>query len=239
MFLVSAFIIGFLGSFHCIGMCGAIALSLPVHHYSAIKKNAGIMLYNGGRLLTYTLLGLIFGLLGQSFSLVGFQQWLSISLGIILLLSVIVPQFPLFRSGKISFITVGINKLKSSLGNLFSKRGLRFLFGIGLLNGLLPCGLLYIGIAGAIASQNVTQGALFMLFFGLGTVPTMYAVAIAGQFISIRFRTVVRRSVPYAVSVMALLLILRGLNLGVPYLSPAFDAKTKTVSCCTNKVCKK
>jgi uncharacterized protein len=239
MFLVSAFIIGFLGSFHCVGMCGPIALSLPVHQYGLFKKNVAILLYNLGRLTTYTLLGIIFALLGQSFSLIGFQQWVSISLGVLLLISVLLPQIKLFQSIKIPILTQAINKLKSSLGRLFHKRGLRFLFGIGILNSLLPCGLVYIGIAGALASQTIQSGALFMLFFGLGTVPIMYAVALAGQFINLRFRIFVRKSIPYAVSIMAILFILRGLNLGIPYVSPSFDAKTKTVSCCTHKICKK
>jgi uncharacterized protein len=239
MFLISAFIIGFLGSFHCVGMCGPIALSLPVHHYNNFKKNIGILFYNFGRIITYTLLGIIFALLGQSFSMIGFQQWVSVIIGVFLLFSVLLPKFNLFRSFKIPFITKSINTLKGKLGSLFQKRGMRFLFGIGILNGFLPCGLVYIGIAGAIASQSVQNGVLFMLFFGVGTVPIMYAVAWAGQFINLRFRVIVRKSVPYAISIMAILFILRGLNLGIPYVSPSFDAKNKTVSCCSNKICKK
>lgn len=239
MFLLSAFIIGFLGSFHCVGMCGPIALSLPVHHYGILKKNTAILLYNLGRLLTYSLLGLIFGLLGKSFSLIGFQQWVSISLGILLLLYVIFPSIKLFHSFKLPFVTKSIHTLKSNLANLFQQRGLRFLLGIGLLNGLLPCGLVYIGLAGAMATQEIKSGILFMLFFGLGTVPVMYAVAWAGQFITLRYRALVRKSIPVVVSIMAILFILRGLNLGIPYVSPSFDQKTKTVSCCANKECKK
>ena len=239
MFLVSAFIIGFLGSFHCIGMCGPIALSLPVHQFSPLKKNLGILLYNFGRLITYSILGLIFGVIGKSFSLVGLQQWLSISLGILILLYILLPQLKLFRSLQIPGVTSFINKLKHKLSVLFSKKGLRFLFGIGLLNGLLPCGLVYIGIAGSVATQSLTDGALFMLFFGLGTLPIMYTVAFAGQFITLRYRTAIRKMVPYVISAMALLLILRGLNLGIPYLSPSFDKKAQTVSCCDHKVCKK
>lgn len=239
MFLISGFIIGFLGSFHCIGMCGPIALSLPVHHYNIIKKNIGILVYNFGRLLTYSLLGIFFGLLGQSFSLIGLQQWISVSMGLLLLLTVLLPQIRLFRTIKLPLLTHSINVLKNKLMSSFSKRGLRFLFGIGLLNGLLPCGLVYLGIAGAIASQTVTDGALFMLFFGFGTVPVMYAVAFAGQFINLRFRSVVRKSVPYVISVIAVLLILRGLNLGIPYVSPAFDTKTNAANCCVHKICKK
>lgn len=235
MFLAAAFIAGFLGSFHCVGMCGPIALALPIHHFAPFKRNLGILLYNAGRLITYTALGVLFGLLGRSFSIIGLQQWVSVSVGILLLVSVFVSK----ASFTIPVLTSGVNNLKSALSNLFSKRGLRFLFGIGLLNGLLPCGLVYLGIAGAVASRGISEGALFMLLFGAGTVPVMYSVALAGRFVTIKFRNAVRKTTPYVVSAMALLLILRGLNLGIPYLSPSFDVKTKTMSCCEVKKHKK
>ncbi|MGZ3862163.1 MAG: sulfite exporter TauE/SafE family protein [Bacteroidia bacterium] len=235
MFLAAAFIAGFLGSFHCVGMCGPIALSLPVNHFAPFKRNLGILLYNSGRIFTYTLLGILFGLLGRSFSIIGLQRWVSVSVGIILLLSLFVTKL----SFTIPALSTGVNKLKTALSGLFSKRGLRFLFGIGLLNGLLPCGLVYLGIAGAVASQGISEGALFMFAFGVGTLPVMYSVALAGRFVTVKFRNAIRKTVPYVVCAMALLLILRGLNLGIPYLSPSFDAKTKTMSCCEVKKHKK
>ncbi len=237
--IIAAISLGFLGSFHCIGMCGPIALALPVHQFDPVKKYIAILLYNIGRIITYVMLGLLFGLLGKSFSMAGFQQWISITIGIVLLLSVLMPGLWFFKNTKIPFLTKAISKLKSKLPELLSKKGLRYLFLIGILNGLLPCGLVYIGIAGAIASQEVKEGALFMFGFGLGTLPAMYAVAVFGQFISIQFRTFVRRSVPFVITTMALLLILRGLNLGIPYLSPIIDAKEESMSCCSGMDCEK
>jgi sulfite exporter TauE/SafE len=145
--IIAAISLGFLGSFHCIGMCGPIALALPVHQYSPLKKYVGIFLYNLGRVTTYTFLGVIFGLLGQSFFLGGFQQVLSIVIGILLLSSVILTNSKSLNSAKsLSFLYSFINSVKNQLGNLFNKKGLHFLFFIGLLNGLLPCGLVYLGI---------------------------------------------------------------------------------------------
>jgi len=232
----AAISLGLLGSFHCIGMCGPIALALPVHHYAPLKKHTGIILYNVGRLFTYSLLGILFGLLGQSFFIGGFQQAFSITIGGLLLLQVILSKVNWFNRPGVGIMYHAFAKVKSGLGNLFNKKGLRFLFLIGLLNGLLPCGLVYLGIAGAAASGNYIEGAKFMFWFGLGTAPVMYLTGFLGQFITLKFRNHIRRSVPYIVSVMALLLIVRGLNLGIPYLSPAFEKESHTVSCCETPV---
>lgn len=231
-FLIAAISLGFLGSFHCIGMCGPIALALPVNQYSPFKKYFGILLYNAGRIITYTLLGLLFGLLGQSFFIGGLQQGVSIGIGLLLLASVIIPNLSFINNQHFLFLYKLINHLKNQLGKLFNKRGIHFLFFIGLLNGLLPCGLVYLGIAGAIATGHYLKGAEFMFYFGLGTAPIMFAVSMLGQFISVRFRNTIRKTVPVMISIMAVMLIIRGLNLGIPYLSPQFEKESHTVSCC-------
>lgn len=230
--VLTAISLGLLGSFHCIGMCGPIALALPVHGYSPLKKYLGILLYNLGRIFTYSLLGFLFGLLGQSFFLGGFQQALSIAVGVLLLLSVIVTQTNRFNVPSLGFMYSFINTVKLELGNLFNKKGLHFLFLIGMLNGLLPCGLVYLGIAGAVATGDYLKGTEFMFYFGVGTIPVMYAVAFMGQFITMKYRNYIRKAMPVVVSVMALLLIVRGLNLGIPYLSPQFEKESHKVSCC-------
>lgn len=230
--IIAAISLGLLGSFHCIGMCGPIALALPVHQHSPLKKHVGIFLYNLGRVITYTFLGLVFGLLGQSFFLGGFQQALSIVIGVLLLLSVILTNTKWFSSNNFGFIYSFINSVKMQLGNLFNKKGLHFLFFIGLINGLLPCGLVYLGIAGAIATGHFIHGAQFMFYFGVGTIPIMYAVAFLGQFITLKYRNHIRHAMPIVVSIMAVMLIIRGLNLGIPYLSPEFEKENNKISCC-------
>lgn len=229
---VAAISLGLLGSFHCIGMCGPIAVALPVHHYGTFKKYSGIFLYNLGRVLTYMILGLLFGSLGQSFFMGGFQQLLSISIGVLLLVSVLLAQTNWFIKPQLGIIYKLINSVKQQLSQLFSKKGLHVLFCMGLLNGLLPCGLVYLGIAGSMATGSYSKGAEFMLYFGLGTLPVMYAVTFLGQFITLKFRNYIRQSMPYVVGLMAVLLILRGLNLGIPYISPTFEKQSHTISCC-------
>jgi sulfite exporter TauE/SafE len=220
MELIAAITLGILGSFHCLGMCGPIALALPVHHQRPIKKFLSVLLYNLGRATTYSAFGFLFGLLGQGFFVGGFQQTLSVSIGTIILISVIYSM--LFSKGlfKMNAINGFVLKLKSKFGDLFRVRSTSALFLIGLLNGLLPCGLVYVAIAGATATGHFLNGALFMFVFGLGTIPMMLSLSMFGQFMQVKYRNLVRKTVPVFVSAMAILMILRGLNLGIPYISP-------------------
>lgn len=236
MFLLAAISLGFLGSFHCIGMCGPIALSIPVRRTSPFSVMIGALLYNAGRILTYSVIGFLFGMLGKGFVLVGWQNILSISLGVFILLTVFFSNSLMkFLNAKLLFRFV--EKLKSYLRNLFGVYTKRSLFFIGLLNGLLPCGLVYMAIAGSMATGNAFQGALFMGLFGLGTFPAMLTLTIIKDQINIRVRERIRKAVPVFVAVMAILLILRGMNLNIPYVSPSI--KTTSTGSCHHECCKK
>jgi len=225
--------LGFLGSFHCVGMCGPIALALPLNRESLLTRTKGILLYNLGRVSVYALFGGLFGLVGQSIVIAGYQQTLSITLGVALLIMVLLPSSIFARIKITHFIYSGIAKLKGKLALLFTKNSNSSLFFIGTLNGMLPCGLLYMGIAGAIATGSSLNGALFMAMFGLGTLPAMISLSFIGNKISISFRNKIRKAVPAFVVMMAFMLILRGMNLGIPYVSPEMSA-TKPVchKCC-------
>ncbi|WP_423129149.1 sulfite exporter TauE/SafE family protein [Gaoshiqia sp. Z1-71] len=236
--LITPLTLGLLGSFHCIGMCGPIAVALPLRSHSWLSKISGGLLYNLGRTLTYALLGILFGLLGRGIQLAGFQQWTSILLGILMILSVLFPYF--FRQ-KISIgnlFTGYAARLISNLQQLFRKHDWSSLFLIGLLNGLLPCGLVYVAVAGAINTNQVTDGALFMALFGLGTIPMLLAVSLTGNAISAGLRSKMRKLVPYFVVLLGILFVLRGLSLGIPYVSPKSEKlapKTEVIheeSCC-------
>lgn len=223
--LIAALSLGLLGSFHCVGMCGPIALALPVQHLNPIKKFLSVLLYNLGRAFTYALFGLLFGLLGQGLFMGGFQQLVSVVLGSLILLSVLYSYF--FHKGLFQWhaLNTFVLRLKSGFGALFKQRSAGAMFLIGLLNGLLPCGLVYVAIAGAIAGGHYAYGAAFMFLFGLGTLPMMLSLSLFGQFLQVKYRNLVRRSVPVFVSLMAVLMILRGLNLGIPYISPKIEAQ--------------
>lgn len=230
--IFAAFAMGLLGSFHCVGMCGPLALSLPLNDNSVWSKFSGGLLYNAGRIVTYSLFGLVFGIIGKSVALFGFQQWLSIALGILIIVFVILPKRVALFSNN-NFATKHLEKLRSALGKLFSNKNNSSLFSIGLLNGLLPCGLVYMAAAGAVATGNILNSIFFMAFFGLGTLPMMWSIAFFGNYVGIGLRQKIRKAYPYMLTLMACLLILRGMGLGIPYVSPGVDIEKKIVhSCC-------
>ena len=224
MEIFSAFIIGLMGSLHCIGMCGPLVLALPVNNNKGFKYYAGRILYNIGRVLTYTVIGLIFGIAGKGIAIAGFQQAVSILLGSSIILSFLLPRSFKSRITGSSVISKITSPLRTSIGKLFKQKTLPSFLMIGMLNGLLPCGFVYMGVAGAVALGNILSGTLFMLFFGLGTIPSMLAASLFGGFVSINIRRKISRAVPVFAVVMAIIFILRGLNLGIPYLSPKLSA---------------
>ena len=218
--LISALVLGLMGSFHCAGMCGPIAIALPLHGNTISQKIFGGTLYNIGRTITYGIMGAIFGLLGQGVEMIGFQQKISVIMGVLMIVSVLFPA--LFKNqyhmDKSWFSLVG--KLKKSIGKMFSIRSFSSLFFIGLLNGLLPCGLVYMAIAGAIGTGEVLLGSLYMVLFGLGTIPMMLSISLAGNVMSLAIRNKINKLIPVLVIVVGIFFILRGLSLGIPYLSP-------------------
>ena len=226
MVYISALTLGLLGSFHCVGMCGPIALAIPLKTDSWLARIFGGVLYNLGRAITYAIMGAVFGLLGRGLVMSGFQQWISVIMGAIMILSVITPSIykNRFNADKGVFSFVG--KVKMSLGKLFAKRSYGALLMIGLLNGLLPCGLVYFAIAGAIATGSSISGSLFMFIFGLGTLPMLLAISLIGNMITLELRKKITKLIPYAIVFIGVLFILRGLSLGIPYLSPPEKAMT-------------
>lgn len=210
--------IGLFGSFHCIGMCGPIALSLPIYGKSLPEKLLLIVLYNLGRAFTYAALGALFGFIGKQFFLFGYQQIFSIALGALLLLLLFLSKF---LPARIAFIDGILMHVKSTLARLLQSSQNSFsYFGIGLVNGLLPCGLVYLAIGSAMATGSLWGGAALMFMFGLGTFPLMITLMIFGRFISVSFRSQMRKLVPVFIALTAVVIILRGMNLGIPYLSP-------------------
>ena len=229
--MLAAFTMGLLGSFHCVGMCGPLALSLPLNNDSSWAKFSGGLLYNAGRIVTYSFFGFVFGIVGKSVALFGFQQWLSVILGVLIIVFVILPKRVAFFNNN-NFVIKFLEKLRSALGKLFSKRNYSSLFSIGLLNGLLPCGLVYMAAAGAVATGNILHSVFFMAFFGLGTLPMMWSIAFFGNYVGVGLRQKIRRAYPYMMTLMACLLILRGMGLGIPYVSPKVDTEKKVVHSC-------
>lgn len=234
-FIVAAFTLGFLGSVHCIGMCGPIAMALPLSNAGKLKRATGAFVYNFGRAFTYALLGGLFGLLGKGFVISGYQQILSISLGVILLAALLFPNQLSSQFGLTKVIAPLVAKVRYLLGSLFKQKKLSSLFFIGVLNGLLPCGLVYVAVAGAIATGEAGKGSIFMALFGLGTIPAMLTVSLLSTGIHTVWRNRIRRAAPFFIGLMACIFILRGLNLGIPYLSPELSKTDCTQHTCCHK----
>lgn len=227
--LISSLLLGLASSLHCVGMCGPLIMSVPVQHLEEGKKTTGILFYQLGRIGTYVVLGVIAGLLGWRIYAAGFQQLFSIILGTILLLMF----FGSFFLNKLN----GNNRLNKSVTQIMfwaikqqSPRGGMFLMGAA--NGLLPCGMVYMALTGAMASGSITGAALFMFSFGIGTLPGLLGLAFWGVKLSWQTRRHMQKAVPYVVAITGILLIIRGLNLDIPYLSPLLSERSiDTVSC--------
>jgi sulfite exporter TauE/SafE len=201
-------------------MCGPIAMMLPVSHSNPSKKAFQILLYHAGRLTSYATLGFLFGLLGRGLYLAGIQQRISIVVGISMIVMALMSEKVFARYNFSRTIYKLISKLKTSLGQQFKRKTPDALFTIGLLNGLLPCGLVYAALFGAIAMQNVGLSTIYMLLYGLGTVPLMSAVVYITNFLSFPFRNKLQKIVPLVTVVIGVLFVLRGMGLDIAYMSP-------------------
>ena len=218
--LLTAIVFGLLGSFHCIGMCGPIAFMLPVDRTNQTKRVLQISVYHLGRLISYGVLGLLFGLLGKGFNFFGFQQYLSIAIGVIMILVVVLPSKTVNKFSVTKPIYRLLSGVKNRLGKELKKKRTDTLFTIGFLNGFLPCGLVYMAIFASIASGNAISGSIYMMLFGLGTIPLMTAFIYLGNFTTGLVRKRIQQFIPVAIVVIAILFILRGMGLGIPYVSP-------------------
>jgi len=216
--LVTALLLGLMGSLHCVGMCGPIALSLPLRGETVIQKIWGSILWSLGRIVTYSTMGALFGLIGTGFKMLGYQQTISITIGFLMILSVFLPAF--FKKFSNLGLIALFNPIRKGMQRLFQEKNNKALFLIGIFNGLLPCGLVYLAIAGAIGTADFRLAIGYMALFGLGTLPMLLVISMLGNIVSQTFRNRINKVVPFVVVVIGLIFILRGLSLGIPYLSP-------------------
>lgn len=212
----TAFVFGLVGSLHCLGMCGPLVMAIP--QSSGIKAIA----YHFSRILAYSILGAGMGLFGQGLNWAGFQQWVSIFSGVLIIL------FGLGLLQKKSSWPPALNRLYQRVmkGTDWGSTSL-----LGLLNGFLPCGMVYVALAGALSEQTVASSALYMFFFGIGTLPMMLGVSWSKNIWSRSLRNKLNRFIPVVTIIVGILFILRGLNLGIPYLSPKIENK-EVKECC-------
>lgn len=219
---------------HCIGMCGPLMLAVPSNAAHRLMFIIERVIYNAGKAVTYGCMGALVGFAGKQL-LMNIQQDLSIFLGTLLLVTVAVPLWLKSTLNRFSPLKYLYEFVKARFSVLMKRRGKTTLFVMGMLNGLLPCGLVYTALLGATVVADVWQSALFMVVFGVGTVPALIVVSLTGKLMSFRFRSLLTRALPALSVALALLLILRGLNLGIPLISPKVShnsAHEKTMECC-------
>ena len=221
-----AFLLGFLGSLHCAAMCGPLMLALPVAGGGVGRFVVGRLIYQFARITTYCLLGVAAGFVGQSVALAGLQRWVSIALGVAILAGFLISKKIVLAAPVVRWV----GQLKQLMAAQLKQRNFRALGLLGILNGLLPCGLVYVALAGAVAGGTLTSGILYMAVFGLGTLPMMLSISLSGRLFPVAWRMPLRRAIPMGVYLLAALLILRGLGLGIPYISP--DLTSNAAGCC-------
>ena len=212
----AAFSMGLVGSLHCVGMCGPLMLAVP---YSASQKFnilLEVFTYQLGRILVYTLLGALIGGVGKGLYLAGLQSVFSVLTGVVLLVAALL-SFDLenfiTRLSLMEKLNTGV---KSRVNALWKSQGKGFHLKIGMLNGLLPCGLVYLAIVGAVTMPNILSSALYMTSFGLGTLPLLVLTIMAGQRLSLSWRSRLQRLYPVFVAAVGIFLIIRGLEFDVP-----------------------
>lgn len=218
-FIITGFVLGISSSLHCIGMCGPIAMALPLNRNSNWSILSGSLQYNLGRVFTYAILGIIAGLFGLTVHTFGFLQWASIFSGIFLILFAwrkLLSRIPMLHAP--NFLLT--NRLNSTLGKIIRSENPAKLFFLGGLNGLFPCGMVYAALLNAILAGSPASSSLAMISFGIGTLPAMIFVSFALGKISAERQRTFRRALPYILSIVGVVIILRGMNLNIPYLSP-------------------
>jgi hypothetical protein len=236
MNLLAAFFLGLAGSLHCAVMCGPLVLAVNaarrretanpgtpsyggdvLHHFA----------YHGGRLVTYGVLGAVSGLIGAAIVFAGFQRWISVAAGSVILIGALTS----FRVGGGGIAGKVVSSVKARFGRLLHNRTPGAAAMLGGLNGLLPCGLVYIACVAAASAGGIGGGVATMLAFGLGTAPMLLSIGFAGEAVRWGNPLRLRRVVLVCVSVAGALLIVRGLSLGIPYLSPHFTDGQEPACC--------
>jgi len=216
--LLSGFVLGFAGCVHCVGMCGPLALSLPFQQFTGWQKVLAVAGYHFGRISSYMIIGIIAGIFGRGLNWFGLTQILSIVLGSFIVLSVVLPR--LFSKLNLPFLNGFKQWQITTMQTILQKRSAPSMYFFGILNGFLPCGLVYTAVAASLVAHTITESVLFMGSFGLGTVPAMLLLVLAAQSLSGGFRQQIRKLIPILSLIIGILLILRGLNLDIPFVSP-------------------
>lgn len=212
-----AFFIGFFGSVHCIGMCGPLAFAVPSSHSKRWFMVADKVVYNLGRVVSYSLLGILFGFIGRQLWMFGLQQGVSLFSGMLIIMAGLSRLYHI-NIGDNRFLSTFLLPVNKLLSYAFKHRAGHFI--IGMLNGFLPCGFVYLALVGAINAGSPLAAGRFMFLFGMGTFPLMLLATVSTGFIGPVVRRRINSAMPYLMVCLGIWFVVRGLNLNIPYLSP-------------------
>ena len=207
---------GLMSSFHCVGMCGPIALALPIQRGNSWQKFSGLFIYNGGRALTYAALGAAIGTVGSSLAWLGYIRYLSVFAGILILVFVFCPTKldRYFHPPK--FWQQAVNHLKKGMSHMLHSRKMSGWLMLGMLNGLLPCGLVYLALISSVATGSVARGSTFMFLFGIGTLPMMMIIGFLKNRITPSLRNQMRKLTPIMLAIAGIWMVGRGILIEYP-----------------------
>lgn len=228
--LWTAMILGLVSSLHCVGMCGPLQ-AVVMGSFGSNNSWKEIASYHLSRVFTYGILGLMAGVFGKAFGLDSWQQQSSILSGLFLLLALIFFYVLKFDKSLLKLLSPIMSKIRLGLQKNKTTR-FTFFMGSGALNGILPCGMVYFALFAAIGTGQVWQSGLYMLVFGLGTIPLLFVTNKGSLALIGKKSSLIQKGTPWLVLVMAVLLILRGMNLGIPYLSPAASPQGPSTEIC-------
>ena len=224
---VTALIMGLAGSLHCVGMCSPLAMAVTSSR-SGVSLNR--LLYNAGRILTYSALGMIVSSFGFVVPIFKFQNLVSIVLGIVLLLvgiGTLRVNIP-FLSALIGNQTT---KLKILFAKFLQRKSLSSVLVLGSLNGLLPCGLVYIALTYCLTLQSPWEGFGFMSLFGVGTLPAMLGLTNLLQQLVKRFNLSLKHVTSGMMILAGILLIARVFIVHLPHKSSLQEGVIDIVLC--------
>jgi len=229
---ITGFLLGLAGGLHCAGMCGPIAMALPSSGGTRGRVVAEKLFYQFGRIGTYATLGLIAGYGASVFDIAGYGRVASLVAGTLMVVTAIMQLVwhrSLFPSGPLHRIA---DPLRRELRRLLHQHSFLALLGIGACNGLLPCGLVVSALLGSASTTEPLGGAIFMATFGIGTLPVMMSIALGGGFLTQRLKKTMRFALPIMAIAIGSIVILRGMALDIPYVSPPEARPNSNVNCC-------
>lgn len=222
--------IGFLGSWHCLGMCGPLAMALPYRDSGMWARGIKSLLYSSGRTISYVALGLVFGLISEHFLIVEWQRTLSIVLGVIVLFFLFFPYF--YHKFTLSVDnTFFVARVKRGVVQQFKRRGLLSFLVAGMLNGWIPCAMVYMAAVIALGSNSTLDAVYIMLGFGMGTWPAMIFLSLLRSLVRVPQFSFKVLSAPLMV-VFGVLMIWRGIVAEMPNIEPMGPLNPASLTIC-------